>query len=393
MLAVVLSLCLRDWTVTPADTSWARLLRHGRWLAGAAAIVSAAIAVHWGIFAAGGADAYGYVSQAALWAGGHLSAPDPLAAIATLVGPSAAPLGYRLAVTPGSIVPIYPAGLPLAMAIAMSIGGPPAAYLVVPLFAGLAVWLTYLLGARIADARAGLLAAILVAFSPIFVFQSLEPMSDVPATMWWLFAWVLALSPRGDATFAAGLAVSAALLTRPNLVPLSLVLAVVAALQAPQLKRTALFVLGMLPGCVAVAALNAHWCGSPLRSGYGPLDRVLRVGPRRPEPSPLLGVDARARRHDHAARDRGAVRGAGESGSRRHAGVLRRADRVLPLLPRLRYVAVLPFALAGSAARARARLGGDGLARIAAAARLPRRGHVSCSARCFRLRLYRPRIA
>ena len=160
----------------------------------------------------------------------------------------------------------------MAMAIAMKIGGSAAAYLVVPLFGGLAVWFTYRLGARIADARAGMLAAVLLAFSPIFVFQSLEPMSDVPATMWWLLAWVLALSPRGGATFAAGLSVSAALLTRPNLVPLSLVLTAVSALQAPQLKRAASFVLGMLPGCVAVAALNAHWYGSPLRSGYGTLD-------------------------------------------------------------------------------------------------------------------------
>ena len=49
------------------------------------------------------------------------------------------------------------------------------------------------------------LAAILVAFTPIFMFQSLEPMSDVPATAWWLLAWVLVLSPGGAAAFGAGL--------------------------------------------------------------------------------------------------------------------------------------------------------------------------------------------
>ena len=38
-------------------------------------------------------------------------------------------------------------------------------------------------------------------------------------------AWLLALSPRG--AFASGLCVSAAVLTRPNLVPLALVLAAV----------------------------------------------------------------------------------------------------------------------------------------------------------------------
>ena len=147
-------------------------------------------------------------------------------------------------------------------------------YFVVPFFGGLAVWLTYLLGVRIADARAGVLAAILVAFSPIFVFQSLEPMSDVPVTAWWLLAWVLALSRGGGAAFAAGASVSAAVLTRPNLVPLAFVLAAVAATKAPHLRRFMLPVAGMIPGCLAVAALNAFWYGSPLASGYGTLEHL-----------------------------------------------------------------------------------------------------------------------
>ena len=33
-----------------------------------------------------------------------------------------------------------------------------------------------------------------------------------------------------------------------------------------------LLAAGLIPGCVAVAALNAHWYGDPLRFGYGPLD-------------------------------------------------------------------------------------------------------------------------
>jgi len=188
-------------------------------------------------------------------------------------GPAAAPLGYQMSTAAaGSIVPIYPAGLPLLMAIAIRVGGPPAAYLVVPLFGGLAVWLTYRLGVRIADARTGVVAAILVAFAPIFMFQSFEPMSDVPATAWWLLAWVLVLSPGGASAFGAGLAVSAALLVRPNLVPLAALLIAVAAIAAPRRRRAMLLAAGLIPGCVAVAALNAYWYGDPLRSGYGPLD-------------------------------------------------------------------------------------------------------------------------
>jgi hypothetical protein len=272
MLAIVAAMAAHDWMAEPVRTSWNAIDRWSGWIAGAIAIASVAVAIHWGIGAAGGADAYGYVSQAALWAEGHLSARDPLAAIAALVGPAAAPLGYQMAATPGAIVPTYPAGLPILMAIAIRIGGPSAAYLVVPLSAGLVVWLTYLLASRIAGGRAGLIAAILVAFSPIFLFQSLEPMSDVPATAWWLLAWVLALSPGSAAAFGAGLSVSAALLTRPNLAPLAIVLVAAVALVEPRRRRVALLAAGIIPGCAAVAALNTYWYGSPLRSGYGPLD-------------------------------------------------------------------------------------------------------------------------
>jgi hypothetical protein len=273
MLAIVAAIAMRDWNVDQARTSWKAVARRGAWIAAALAIVSVTMAVHWGIGAAGGADAYGYVSQAALWAHGHLSAPDPLARLAPLVGPASAPLGYQIAQTPGAIVPTYPAGLPIVMAITMILGGPSAVYFVVPLFGGLVVWLTYLLGVRIADARAGVLAAVLLTFSPIFIFQSLEPMNDVPVTAWWLLAWTLALSSGGGTAFGAGLAVSAAVVIRPNLLPLALVLAAVSAAEAPRLRRATLFSAGMVPGCLAVAALNAFWYGSPLASGYGPLEQ------------------------------------------------------------------------------------------------------------------------
>ena len=138
---------------------------------------------------------------------------------------------------------------------------------------GLAVWLTYVLGARVNGPITGMIAAVLFAFSPLFVFQTLEPMSDVPATTWWLLAWVLAISPLEWAPVGAGLAVSAAVLTRPNLVPLAIVLAAVVAANRPRLPRLALFAAGSVPGCLIVGAINAHWYGSPLASGYGSLGR------------------------------------------------------------------------------------------------------------------------
>jgi hypothetical protein len=231
--------------------------------------------MRYGIFAAGGADGYGYVSQASLWASrGGVVAPDPLAALEPELGAAVAPLGYRMAQTAGAIVPIYPPGLPLTMAVALTLGGAKAVYYVVPLLGGLTIWLTYLLGTRVDRPVTGMMAAIFVAFSPTFMFQTLQPMSDVPVTAWWMLAWVLALSPSPLAALGSGLAVSAAVLTRPNIVPLAIVIAAVVAASTPRATRVALFAAGSIPSCLIVAALNARLYGSPLSPGYGPLEGI-----------------------------------------------------------------------------------------------------------------------
>ena len=124
--------------------------------------------MYFGVSAAGGADSYGYVSEAQLWATGQLVVPDRFAALAPLLGPGVAPLGYRLAQTPGAIVPVYSPGLPLAMAVALKAGGPSAVFYVVPLFGGLAVWLTYMLAEPTFGGRPALMASVLLAASPLF---------------------------------------------------------------------------------------------------------------------------------------------------------------------------------------------------------------------------------
>jgi len=117
-------------------------------------------------------------------------------------------------------------------------------------------------------------ATTLFAFSPILLFQSLEPMSDVPVTAFWAAAWWLALSPKRWAPFAAGLTVSLALLTRPNLVPLALVLAFVVSRQQPPWRRLVSFSAAVVPGCLFIAWFNARFYGSPLQSGYGPVQTL-----------------------------------------------------------------------------------------------------------------------
>src|SRR4051812_10129914 len=60
-----------------ADLEWARerLVRWGAGLAAAAGALLAAYAIVFGSFAVGGADSYGYVSQAYAWVSGELPAP------------------------------------------------------------------------------------------------------------------------------------------------------------------------------------------------------------------------------------------------------------------------------------------------------------------------------
>jgi len=68
----------------------------------------------------------------------------------------------------------YPPGWPAALSLGARVG---AAWLVNPLLAGLAVWLTFRLGSKLLGAWAGLLAALLLASSPMFLMLSASLMS------------------------------------------------------------------------------------------------------------------------------------------------------------------------------------------------------------------------
>src|SRR5262245_21601174 len=270
IISAVAAFWLRDREAGD-ESWWHRLLTWGAPLAAAAAAIAVIMAIRFGIFVAGGSDAYGYVSQAALWANGTLIVPEPLAAIGRDLGIITATLGYRPATVPGASVPTYAAGYPMLMALAYTIAGERAIYFIVPICAGIIVAMTYLIGARFAGPRTGVLAALLLTCSPMFLFESLEPMSDIPVTMWFLVAWWLLLQDRPVMMLTAGLATSAAVLTRPNLVPLAAILGLVAMRRSPHVKRAALFALGTLPGVLAVAAINRHLYGTASMSGYGSL--------------------------------------------------------------------------------------------------------------------------
>lgn len=257
---------------------WATTRRHAGAVAACLAVLAFVIAIRFSAFEAVAADQYGYISQAELWVRGNLIVHEPLAAAAPWPEPARAlaPLGYRPGQQPATIVPTYPPGLPLKMAGLMMLVGPLGAYLAVPLMGTVAIGAAFLLGTRMAGATCGLMSATLLLTSPIFLFQLKEPMSDVPVTAWWLVALVLLTVSRSNAAtaLAAGLAGSAAILTRPNLVPLAVPLGMFVLLHArPHWRRglghASLFAAGLVPGCVAVGLFNQVLYGSPLASGYG----------------------------------------------------------------------------------------------------------------------------
>ena len=171
------------------------------WFAAAAAAAAMVTGLVKGTAVAGSADSYGYVSQALLWLKGLPVQAEPLAVMVPWqnVPWSLAPLGYRPGVDVGIIVPTYPPGLPLVMAAFARVGGPGAVYWAVPVLGAVAVWLTYLLGRRHAGATSGAAAALLLAASPVFLYQLVQPMSDVPVTAWWLLAlWGASSGCRGQ---------------------------------------------------------------------------------------------------------------------------------------------------------------------------------------------------
>ena len=75
----------------------------------------------------------------------------------------------------------------MIMALFLLAGGRDAIFLVVPLFGALLVGATYVTGSRYGS-RIGVAAAVLTAASPAFLYQVMQPMTDVPAAALWMLA-------------------------------------------------------------------------------------------------------------------------------------------------------------------------------------------------------------
>jgi 4-amino-4-deoxy-L-arabinose transferase-like glycosyltransferase len=264
--------------------------RAATWIAIVAAVGVAALGLWKGTYSAGNGDPFGYVSQADLIARGSLHVEQQF--VRAMPWPYAdwsfAPAGYRPGTARGTLVPVYPFGLPLTMAVFQKLAGPMAVFFVVPLLGALCVWMTAQLGAIVHGRLTGMLAALMLAASPSFQFQLMQPMSDVPAAAWWTLALVLVLRYNAPAALLSGLAASAAIITRPNLVPLAAVIGsyllvrVFRSRDRASVIQLACFATASAVGCVAVAVINNRLYGSPLSSGYEPFGSLYsfaNVGP------------------------------------------------------------------------------------------------------------------
>ena len=175
---------------------------------------------------------------------------------------------------PSASAPVCAPGFSLLLAPLAIIGGLDAIFLLSPIAGALLVWLTFVAGRHIAGPLAGAMAAVLVAASPPMLYQVVQPMNDVTTAVLWMATFVALVRRRWT---LAGLLCGAALLVRPNLIPLALVavLFVVIRDRGLGIRPVTRFGLAAFPFCLLVLGLNYGLYGSPFRTGYGQLGSLF----------------------------------------------------------------------------------------------------------------------
>ncbi|HTY43059.1 MAG TPA: glycosyltransferase family 39 protein [Thermoanaerobaculia bacterium] len=236
-------------------------------------------AIAYGVFACahrtvavGGSDTAGYACTARDIAAGTLvlpvEAPSRLGLDERLTM-EFIPLAHELGPKPGTMVPYYPPGFPIHIALAATaFGWESAPFLVSPILAVLCLLLVYQLGRELGLSRPEAAAgALILGAWAVFVFHAIQPMSDMAATVWATAAVVAGLRARQTPgwALAAGAAFGLAVLVRPTnglLLPALL-------LALPSTRRALVL---FLSGAAPLAAFYGFWnraaFGSPFRTGY-----------------------------------------------------------------------------------------------------------------------------
>jgi hypothetical protein len=244
-----------------------------------AAMALAAFGVVRGTWAVGGSDSSCYGLMAKAFASGHLQpasalaidAPWPNAAI------TFAPGGFiPSTLHPDAAAPICAPGLSVLMAPLAALFGADAIFWLTPVAAAILVLSAFMIAKQLAGGMAGATAAILTATSPIVMYQTVQPMNDIVTAALWLAA--IAISCAGSALAGpSGFLIGLAIMVRPNLAPLAIVVAVIAFFGPSQdrRRRLAIMIAAALPGVIIMLWLNNALYGGPFNSGYGAASRLF----------------------------------------------------------------------------------------------------------------------
>ncbi|HET9703624.1 MAG TPA: glycosyltransferase family 39 protein [Vicinamibacterales bacterium] len=248
----------------------------------------AAFGIARGTWAVGGSDSSCYALTAQAFAAGEaqpfsaigIDAPWPDASTTT------APGGFIPSpVRPGAASPICAPGFSLLMAPLAALFGQDAIFWLTPIAGAVLVLASFAIAHRLAGSTAGVTSALLVASSPIVLFQVVQPMNDVTTAALWM--WVFALLVTDDdpdrlgrsrlAGFLAGLAI----LVRPNLAPLAIMaIALVLARDETRGRRNnsaGALVIGAIFGVAMMLSLNRALYGRVLGSGYGDVGSLFSL--------------------------------------------------------------------------------------------------------------------
>jgi hypothetical protein len=250
--------------------------------AAAGAIAAAVVVVGFtkGTWAVGGSDSSCYALMADAFAHADV---QPTSAMATRAPwPDArrtvAPAGFIPSPVRGDAAsPVCAPGFALLLTPLRWLFGVDGIFAATPLAGGLVVWLAFVIGRHLAGPSAGVAAALVVATMPVLLFQVVQPMNDVSGAALWLLVVAAALLPEPSRPWAMGGASGVAVLVRPNLAPLAVVVVawLIVVLLARDgwsraFRRSVLaIVVAAAPSAVLLACLNRALYGNPLQSGYG----------------------------------------------------------------------------------------------------------------------------
>ena len=254
------------------------MIRAAVLIALAAALALAVFGVVRGTWSAGGSDSSCYALMAKSFASGEL---QPHSVLATAPWPD-----VPLTLAPGGFIPsslhadaaspICAPGMSLLMAPLATVFGQDAIFWLTPVAAFMLVLSAFAIARQLAGGIAGATVAILTATSPIVLYQAVQPMNDILTAALWLTALAISGSP-----LVSGILIGAAILVRPNLAPLAVVLAAIPFIQNAtrdrQLRGLFAMIAGALPGVAILAWLNHALYGSVIGSGYGEASKLFAV--------------------------------------------------------------------------------------------------------------------